>query len=186
MNYEITTKRLVLRPLVYEDVPTMFGVLSKYPEMTKYMSFSPPTDVSESYASFERFQKKFPKKEVSWSIFLGNVYMGRISLMTIVRESGPLRFDSSELGYWLSPEYHSKGYMTEAVRGVLQFGFTSMDLHKIGGGCLAGNIGSQRVLEKVDFRFVGLEKEHIKRDGVWYDHRKYEMLESEWRYIESM
>jgi RimJ/RimL family protein N-acetyltransferase len=36
------------------------------------------------------------------------------------------------------------------------------------------------VIEKCGFRFVGIAKEDVWRDGVWHDHLQYEMTVGEW------
>jgi ribosomal-protein-alanine N-acetyltransferase len=171
MNYEITTQRLVLQPLAYEHVPAMFKILNGYPEMMKFLSFDPPIDISESYASFSRSQKKFPDKAINWSIFLKNKYIGRITLMDLTSKD-------AELGFWLSPAFHSKGYMTEAVISVVQFAFEKISLSKVRVGHFADNIASKRVIEKADFQFVSVKNQLDARDGTFSDHVWYEILKN--------
>jgi len=61
----------------------------------------------------------------------------------------------AELGHWIAPPLHGRGYMTEAARAVVDAAFTQLALHKVVVGCLAENVRSQRVIEKLGFRFVG-------------------------------
>lgn len=53
------------------------------------------------------------------------------------------------LGYWLDTLYWSRGYMSEAARAVVEYGFAELDLHRIEASRRPENIGSARVMENV-------------------------------------
>ncbi len=55
-------------------------------------------------------------------------------------------------------DHWRKGYTTEALTKLLDFGFNELKLHRIEAGCAIENIASNKVLEK-----VGMTKEGIKR-----------------------
>ncbi len=71
----------------------------------------------------------------------------------------------AEIGYDLLPEYWGKGIMPEAVRRMLDFGFTAMGLHRVEANVDPDNAGSVRVLEKVGFVREGLLRENWLHDG---------------------
>ncbi|KAI0164020.1 GNAT domain-containing protein [Xylariaceae sp. FL1272] len=78
----------------------------------------------------------------------------------------PAFLHSTELCYWLSPEYWGKGIMTTVVREFCEWIWKSFAHIEIIGACvyMPGNPGSIRVLEK-----VGFVPEWSSRGGV----RKY-------------
>jgi ribosomal-protein-alanine N-acetyltransferase len=56
-------------------------------------------------------------------------------------------------GYMLNLHYWGKGYTTEAVQRILDFGFTELGGRRISAWCYEDNRASARVLEKAGLRF---------------------------------
>ena len=84
------------------------------------------------------------------------------------------------LGYFTYPKFWGNGYMSEAVKKVLEFAFTKDNVYRVTTGCLAENIGSERVMQK-----SGLIKEAEHIDYEWHDDRmktrlEYRLLKEEW------
>lgn len=78
------------------------------------------------------------------------------------------------LGYWLKEDHWGQGLMSEAVRAVLKYGFTNLELHLISANCYPHNLRSQRVLEKNRFQYEGqLRQAELMYDGRIYDHLCY-------------
>lgn len=104
----------------------------------------------------------------SFGIFLRNTrqLIGRITLSSVARGVS----QSANLGYFLAQAYNGRGYMTEAVRLMLDFAFREIGLHRVQAGTMLQNYGSQRVLEKAGFRREGLALRYLKINGKWEDH----------------
>lgn len=84
-------------------------------------------------------------------------------------------------GYFIYPDFWGKGYATEAFRRVLEFAFSENNVYRMSTGCLAENIGSERVMQK-----CGLIKEAEHIDYEWHDGKmktrlEYRLLKREWR-----
>jgi ribosomal-protein-alanine N-acetyltransferase len=78
-------------------------------------------------------------------------------LIGITNISMPHRINRNvELGYTISRAYWGKGYATEAVQAVIQFGFEKMKLVRIEAVVLPENLASARVLEKSRMQFEGV------------------------------
>ena len=56
-----------------------------------------------------------------------------------------------EIGYGISPAYQGKGYMTEAVHGLVEWAFRQPGCGSVCAETLRTNIASQRVLQKNGF-----------------------------------
>lgn len=95
--------------------------------------------------------------------------IGTIGLFRILRD--PLQ--SAIIGYSLSKNHNGKGYATEAVKLVLDYGFTILKLHRIEAGVMPHNLGSIRVLEKAGFEKEGISKSNVKINGKWEDHQVF-------------
>lgn len=61
--------------------------------------------------------------------------------------------DKMEIFYGLSPKFWNRGYITEAVQAILNYGFESIGLDEIVAGVKPENIASINVLEKIGFRY---------------------------------
>lgn len=73
-----------------------------------------------------------------------------------------------------------RGYATEAVRLVLDLGFSRLGLQRILAGVYASNDVSQRVLEKAGLRPEGVWRRQLQGTGGWEDHLFHGILREEW------
>ena len=83
-------------------------------------------------------------------------------------------------GYFIFPQFWNHGYVTEAFKKVLEFAFLENDVCRVSTGCLAENVGSERVMQK-----CGLIKEAEHVDWEWHDGKlktrvEYRLLKSEY------
>jgi RimJ/RimL family protein N-acetyltransferase len=85
----------------------------------------------------------------------------------------------AELGYVLRRDRWRKGYMTEAVKLLLTFGF-GIGMHRIEAVCRPENRGSARVLEKAGLQFEGRLHEVLFVRDEWWDSMMYAALASRW------
>lgn len=98
--------------------------------------------------------------------------VGRVNLSSIV--GGP--FQKAEVGYRIGEKYNGYGYATKAVKLVLEEAFDKYNLHRIEAGTSQSNIGSQIVLIKNGFEFIGRTRHIIKINGEWQDGINFEKL----------
>ena len=83
--------------------------------------------------------------------------------------------------YVLNRNFWNKGYVTEAVKRVIDFGFSELGLHRIYATLAPENVTSVRVLEKAGMRREGHLREHKYIKGEWRDSLLYAIFESERR-----
>jgi ribosomal-protein-alanine N-acetyltransferase len=83
---------------------------------------------------------------------------------------------AGSVGYWMGLPFVRQGYMTEAVRGVVQFAFSGLKLHRLEAACIPSNAGSIRLLEKNGFSREGYAREYLCINGTWQDHLLYARL----------
>lgn len=87
-----------------------------------------------------------------------------------------------ELFYSLRDDIHKqKGYMTEAVAAVLEYGFNQLDLHRIAALVSRENIPSLRILQRFGFTKEGTMREDYVVNGVNEDSECYSLLKWEWQ-----
>ena len=178
-RYPIETERLVLRPLVYEDLDDAYSYYSR-PDVTRYLYWG-PRDREESLEVLATYASLTEIEEEGDGLVLGVVprevgrVVGQVNLHWRSREHR-----QGEIGFVFHPDHHGRGYATEAAGVLLRLGFEGLRLHRISGRCDARNLASARVMERLGMRREAhlVENEFIK--GEWTDELVYAMLEQEW------
>lgn len=66
----------------------------------------------------------------------------------------------ADLGYWIGVPFWGQGFATEAAQCILEFGFSSLSLHRVEAHYLTRNKASGRVLTKLGMRHEGTLREH--------------------------
>jgi [ribosomal protein S5]-alanine N-acetyltransferase len=173
----LETERLLLRKITPADESAIFAYGAD-PEVSKYMPWVPHQSLEDTRvylaSVFERYQKHTPGP---WGI----VHKGDAKLIGTCAYHDWQRNDRrAEIGYVLSRSYWGQGYMAEAVRALIAFGFRQMGLNRIQAMCDLPNIGSARVMEKVGMRFEGILREYFFEKGKYIDLKLYSILRSEW------
>ena len=88
----------------------------------------------------------------------------------------------AELMITLFDEYNrGKGYGTEAIRLLLDYGFNQLNLHRIVLFTHEINKRAQRVYEKLGFKPGGRRRQASFFEGAYHDQLLYDILESEFR-----
>ena len=62
----------------------------------------------------------------------------------------------AEIGYGISEEYQNNGYATEAVKAILEWAFSHLEVNVVEAETDPENIASKRVLEKCGFALNGV------------------------------
>jgi [ribosomal protein S5]-alanine N-acetyltransferase len=97
-------------------------------------------------------------------IFVNNVHVGNIKLtVNNNHKLGGIGFLIGDTDYW------HKGYATEAIMLMTQFGFDKLDLNKIHAGVYANNIGSIMALRKAGYKEDGRQERQYLCDGEYVD-----------------
>jgi ribosomal-protein-alanine N-acetyltransferase len=87
--------------------------------------------------------------------------VGRVNLFGVTEEPVP----QAELGYRVGERHQGQGYATKAVALALQEGFVTYGLQRIEAGTSQENMGSQNVLLKNGFNFIGRSSEGAQVNG---------------------
>ena len=72
-----------------------------------------------------------------------------------------------EVGYILRKDYWGKGFGTELLTSLIQYGFKNLGLKEIVAVCHPENIGSQKLMKKCNMKFIGKGRYH-NRDSLKY------------------
>ena len=92
--------------------------------------------------------------------------IGSVAITSITRGA----FQNAFLGYRLDENEINKGYMTEAIKEMVDIAFNRLRLHRLEANIIPRNKRSIRTVEKVGFEYEGVSKKYLKINGVWEDH----------------
>jgi RimJ/RimL family protein N-acetyltransferase len=154
----LETKRLLLRRQVPADLDDLWALYGD-PEITKYIPDAPRSyaEAKEELEWHMNGHPKYPELGL-WATIHKKTgrFIGRCGLLPWTIE-GQLEI---EVAYTLAQDYWGQGLATEAARGILNYGFETLNLKRL--ICLIDpdNLASQRVAEKMG---MTLEK---KVDGI--------------------
>ncbi|MEO8392775.1 MAG: GNAT family N-acetyltransferase [Chloroflexota bacterium] len=175
MTAILETERLILRPLAMSDAPTVRLLAGDYEvaKTTLNMPHPYPEDAAEAF-----IQSRIDNADKG-SVF-GIVRKADQQLMGAMGIHPEGRFSRAEMGYWLGVPYWNQGYASEAARRIVAFGFEELELNRIHASYFSENIASRRVMEKAGMIYEGTLRQHIVRDGVYYDLGCCGIVRSDW------
>jgi RimJ/RimL family protein N-acetyltransferase len=78
------------------------------------------------------------------------------------------------------PEDWGKGYGTDAMRLILRYAFTELNLHRVSLGVYAYNSRGIRSYEKAGFVVEGRARQVVQREGRRWDEVSMGILRQEW------
>jgi len=174
----LETPRLILRKLEPSDAEIMFRNHSD-PQVTRYLGRDPDANMEPT---LQRLQWVFDALRDGTGIRWGIVRRDDPTLMGTVgfwKWNKPHFY--AEIGYEIGPAYWGQGYMTEAIRAALRFGFEHMSLHRVEANIDPDNIGSRRVAEKTGFTLEAMLRQNWYYAGRFTDSAIYGILKHEFQ-----
>ncbi len=103
--------------------------------------------------------------------------VGYFNVSQIIR--GPLQ--SAFLGYGGVAEWSGAGYMTAALRLVLERAFTDLALHRVEANIQPANGASIALVERCGFVREGFSERYLKIGGRWRDHARFAIHAERWQ-----
>lgn len=165
--------RIYLSPRNIEDVEIFTKWLNDF-EVTDYIGRSAAVMTLEGE---KRYLEQNLNPEASFVIvtldkdeMIGTVSLERINNIN----------RSATLGIFIgNKDYLSKGYGTEAIRLILDYGFNYMNLHSIKLNLMSFNERALKCYKKCGFKEVGRYRENKFVNGKYYDTICMDILASE-------
>jgi ribosomal-protein-alanine N-acetyltransferase len=174
---EITTARLLLRKFSLADVPAMFALRSNT-QVLEFLGREPLKNLDEATALVTTILKNLEDNNgIMWGICLQEnkiQLIGSIGFWQIEKENY-----RAEIGYMLHPQYWNKGFMQEAIKAVVAFGFTQMKLNSVKASINPRNAASAALLEKTGFIREAYFKEDYYFRGEFFDSAVYGILNNQ-------
>ncbi|MBO9626164.1 MAG: GNAT family N-acetyltransferase [Microbacterium sp.] len=164
----LTTERLVLRPPTSDDADAIERACQD-PEIPRWTTVPSPYTRKDA-EDFIRLIGEWwdDGSEHVWSMFRDGVLVGSIGLHNIeTHHTG----HSAELGFWVAADARGHGYVTEAAKAVIDWGFAERGLVRIRWQAVVGNLPSARAARALGFRYEGEQRQALTgprgRDDGW-------------------
>ncbi len=160
----LRTQRLILRPMRTTDAFDMYEYACRE-DVTEYLLWSPHPSVSDTREYLAYIEHRYASCDFyDWAVTLAD--SGKM-IGTVGFTRLEMAHNLGEIGYVLNPNYHGKGFGTEAARRVLDFGFDTLGLHRIEAKFMQGNTSSLRVMEKLGMSFEGYHRDAMLVKGAY-------------------
>lgn len=165
------TERLKIRPVALSDVDVVWEA-SRVPGFNNGMSWDPP----ETRAAIVEMNRNSIE---AWK--LGQDYVFTIALLGKDKPIGRIGLQKGDapgswnMGFWIHPEHWGRGYAPEAAGAVLDFAFNTLAATCIVASHALWNTRSQAVIERLGFRYVGVNPAGLYKGGQPVEEREYEL-----------
>ncbi len=168
----LVTSRLQLRMMRGRDAATV-AAYRDHPDIARYQDWPLPYGLSAAEESIRRQHDLEGPTGGSWvslaidhnGVLVGDVAVGLMGEGHV-----------AQVGYTVAPEYHGKGFASEAVGAVIDALFATGHVHRVTAGLDPDNHASMRLLEQLGFIDEGLARKAELIRGEWLDDRRFGLL----------
>jgi len=161
-NAELTTPRLLLRPIGPSDVQAVYTACQDS-AIQRWTTVPSPYRLEHA----EQFACDYAPK--AWAAGDAAVFAVTDRSTGELLASVGLHFDRgrddgiAEIGYWTAAPARGRGITTEAVAAVCEWGFISCGVQRLEWYAEVGNAASRRVAEKAGFTIEGTLRSFLLR-----------------------
>ncbi|MTI31764.1 GNAT family N-acetyltransferase [Xanthovirga aplysinae] len=146
-----------------EDLLKLFGD----DRVVRFYNLKPFKTTEDSKRLIQYFESRFlEKKAVRWGIGLKN----QKGIIGTIGYNNFSKNHRANIGFDLQPAFWGKGIMKEVLAKVLDFGFHELEINRVEGEVMKGNIQSMKLLERFSFK-----KEGLLKDWMYWNERHFDM-----------
>lgn len=169
-EFSLITPRLIIREVKTTDDEQMLAAMS-CPEIASMHSngFRSISDVRRYITVLLQEYQNDKYRTLAIADKMTNKLYGSITIDT------HKIFPRAEIGYWISMPYRNQGYATEAVRAIIEYGLSTLQLSRIQATHGTDNPASGRVLEKAGMICEGT----LRQYGFASDEKMYSITKAD-------
>ena len=159
--FTIECEDIILREFQMEDLESLYK-LTLQPEITDIL----PDWIGTRDQYKDWIENKYIKGNMKFKDSIPSIGGRWISLGIILKEtnefigwccngeSDEMPIPNRDIGYAISKYYRNKGYVTQAVKGLIKYLFDNTDAQYVDAIALINNGPSNRVIEKCGFKCI--------------------------------
>jgi len=174
----IETYRLILRKMEMNDANRMFDYIFSDHRVMDNLIKGPHKSISETINRLTEITNQYESdKFCYWGIEVkeSGELIGTIDLYNINEDT-----ENCEVGYDIGFNWWNQGYGTEALRAVVEFAFSFMNIHKISATHGIDNPASGKIMLKVGMKREGIIRHMIRKNNQYKDCGIYGILQQEY------
>jgi RimJ/RimL family protein N-acetyltransferase len=178
----LATERLTLRLMTEADVDDVYAYRSRV-DVCRYLLFEPQTreQVATSLAKYAKAATLTSDGDY-WQLAIElEVDERRRVIGDIYLTVKSVENQSFEIGWTMHPDFHGRGYASEAASAVLGLCFTEMDGHRVLAELDPRNGASIALCKRLGMREEAFHLEDLWFRGAWADTGIYAILQREYR-----
>ena len=157
----LSSNRLNFRQLQLSDLEVVFRLRSDK-IILKYLDIPTAKNLKAAEDYINMINNGI--SENKWILWGLELKSNKQLIGTICLWNWNIKYENTEIGFVLLPEYHCQGLMSEATKSVIDFGFSNLGFSEIDAIVSPKNTGSIRLLEKFGFQIDNsFEAENILR-----------------------
>ena len=166
------TARLDLVEIKQNHLPGLFKLFGDK-KVTEFYNILTLTKEEEAQKYLDWFSSRFAENAgIRWGISL----KGKSNIIGTVGFNNFTKHHRANLGYDLQTEKWNNGYITEALKAVISYGFKELEINRVEAEVMQGNTASERVLTKLGFTKEGILRHWMYWNGQHYDMTMYSLL----------
>ena len=175
---EIETRSLWLRPFKYSDHDDMLSYFisdSQSQALLSEPAYSTKEDVREL---LDKYISSYQNEDYyRWAVVEKDSLscIGQVAIF-LVND----KHHWCEIEYCIGRQFRRKGYCAEAVKGIIDYAFCHINIHKMQVCHKEGNTASKGVIQTCGFTYEGTLRDYFYRDDTYVSRVYYSMLRSEW------
>lgn len=177
---ELLSQRIRLRLIKVSDLDSIHQ-LHSLPETDEFNALGIPNTIEETRSIIEPWIADNKLSEIKNYTFAiedksNGEFMGLFGF-----KIGNEKYNRGEVWFKIHSDHWNKGFASESLKAVIDFGFDTLKLHRIEAGCAVANMGSIKVLEKAGMIREGRGRQLLPLKSGWSDNFEYSILESDER-----
>ena len=167
-----------MRPISKNDIEDVYN-LQSLEETARYNTSKIPENLNETKITVENWILENNQNEIKKFSFAIDLIDDEKFIGLIGINLGKEHYRNAEIWFQFDYRFWNKGYATESLRKIIEFGFEDLKLHRIEAGCAVGNIGSFSVLEKVGMLREAHTRQLLPLKSGWSDNYGYAILSTD-------
>lgn len=170
---EAPSGRFVLRPFRESDAPALAKHINSSHISDRVSNVPHPYTLEHAKGWLERLTEEREQfhsaHRIDFAVDIGGEAVGSIAFIDIDGHK-------AQMSSWIGREFQGKGIMSEALRLIVDFGFSVCGFTRIWAYTWENNPASQRILEKAGFTKEGVHKKEWLKNGVYHDSVMYAIV----------
>lgn len=144
--------------------------------VVKYYNLLPFENENQGKRLLELYQKRILEQTgIRWGIAL----KGTQNIIGTVGFNSYTENHRATIGYDLQYKYWNRGYIKEAIKVVVEYGFNQLKINRIEAEVMHENIVSEIVLQKLNFKKEGVLRDWMHWNEKYYDMSMFSLLKSD-------